>query len=182
MSNQTDTPTEQQLEEWRQARLRRRTWFGYLADDTVEHIAQRMLNLLGSGPITVVTNDVDYPFAMPEVRTSQVVKPLEGGPCKGELFGVRRIGDEERDYQMASISWHDDNYVMGMHASHRTEHDAAADSRDESKVKRTTYVLIEGGVTSDPRDRGRRDRVEITFWSASGHKHQWVLMPEQSRD
>lgn len=183
---ETATPTP---EEVRSRRERGRTWYGYLADDTVDHIVERIENLLTGRRYTFVAYNVEQVrFAHPEVRTGQRLTPR--GHDDGKAIHKHKIGDplgyagaeEGKTWESAGLSVADTYGSWGLHSSHATEADARADAEDEAKRHRTTYVLIEGGRTDDPRDVGRRDRIEVRHFNYMNPPEMlvWVIAVEPS--
>lgn len=169
-------PTPEQIRTRREVR---RTWFGYLADDNVEHVAQRIFNLLHGRRYTFASTNVEMKHTPPDVRTGQRLCP-ENHDAK-QSPKVTRIGDRlswgEGVANYCHITCADTYGSWGIHSSFATEAEAYAAARDDSRSWQTTYVLIEGG--SHPDDTGgRRDRIEIR--QTNGYKETlwWVIIPE----
>lgn len=181
---ETATPT---AEEVRTRREKSRSWYGYLADDTVEHVAQRISNLLTGRRYTWVSYNVEQVrFAHPTVRTGQRLTPEHA--TDGKALRVHHLGDprgyDEGVSTSAGISAADTYGAWGIHASHATEAAARADAEDEVKRTRTTYVHIEGGCSDDPRDVGRNDHIEVRHYNYVNPPEMlvWVIAIEPSAD
>lgn len=185
---ETQTPT---AEESRTARREsRRTWYGYLSDETVEHIAERIRNLLTGRRYTFVSLNTTQTRTMPEVRTGQRMTPEKH--VRREAVSVHRIGEPldyagaepDKAWESCGLSVADTYGVWGMHASHATEADAYKDSADPEKAHRATYVTIEGGRSDDPRDVGRRDRIEVIQYNGLNppERLHWVIAIEPPPD
>jgi hypothetical protein len=156
-------------EEIREARERRRMWWGHLADDNVEHVAKRIENLLTGRRYTFVSLNTEHVHTMPEVRTGQHLDPK--GHVSGKAVNVYR-----GDFPHIMVA---DSYgSWGMSTRHVTEAEANKDHDDPAKMHRTTYVVIEGGLSNDPRDLGRRDRIEVCFYNGLKQMLHWVIAVE----
>ncbi len=191
-----ETPPALTDEEIRANRESRRTWFGPLADDNIEHVVTRMRRLLTGQYYTFVANVADYAFAVPDVRASQFLTPgktTDGTPHDG--IRMHRIGDEmthiglEDDgkvWDSCGLSIIDNYGVGGFHSSFATERAAydALHSGDLSKSRWVTQFVIEGGNSDDPREVGSRDRIEATFYNymSPPQQIQWVITPERHWD
>lgn len=185
---ETATPTP---EEVRSRRERGRSWFGYLADDNVDHVVERISNLLTGRRYTFVAYNVEHAaFAHPEVRTGQRLSPR--GHTDGRAIHKHRIGDplgwageadEDRHWTSAGLSVADTYGSWGLHSSHATEAEAADDwgtEKNHPRRHRCTYLHIEGGRTDDPRDVGRSDRIEVRHFNYMNPPQMlvWVIAIE----
>lgn len=138
------------------------TWFGCLADDNIEHVAQRIRNLLTGRRYTWVAYNVEHvTYAFPEVRTGQRLAPQH--TTDGEALRVHRIGEPQahsgKPWTTAGLSASDTYGAWGLHTSYATEAEARADQHEPDRRHRVTYLRIEGGTAPD--DIGSQNRIEI---------------------
>lgn len=182
-------------EEIRARRALRRTWYGPLADDNVEEIVARFRRLLSGQYYTVITNNADYDFEMPEVKVSQFLTPST--TTYGEKHdGIRhhRIGDptnvewngSEKTWSSCGVTIVDSYGVYGISSTFATEREAydAWNSNDISRRRWVTYLAIEGGYSDDPREVSSKDRIEITQYNlvSPPQQLQWIFAPERHWD
>lgn len=189
-----ETPPVLSEQEIRARRERRRTWYGCLADDNVDHIAERIRRLLKGQYYTVMTNNADYDFAMPDIRVSQFLVPYTTVTSREKTDGIRvsRYGEPEifgepgELSKFCGINIHDSYGSYGVHSPFQTEQEAYAayHSGDMSRRRQVTYILIEGGHSDDPREVGSRDRIEIGQYNfvAEPQQLQWIFAPERHWD
>jgi hypothetical protein len=170
--------TEQRTPEQRTARQETMpTWYGYLADENVQHIADRIRNLLAGRRYTFASINASHAhFTGPEVRTSQELRP-EHTDSKTTPT-VYRFGEpmtfSPGRWKSCGITVADTYGAWGIHSSHATQADAYAD-RDAEK-KTWTYVTIEGGRT--PEDVSRKG-IQIQQFNGPGEILHWTITPEQ---
>ena len=167
--------TETQLSpaEFQERRKSRHHWYGYLADENVEHVADRIRTMLGGSTYTFVANNVEQKSAVPEVRTSQRLTPEK--TLSKQSPRVSRIGDEQNFggettiSDWCGISCADTYGSWGIHAPHTTEAEARADERH------STFLSIYGGLG----ENGSRERIEIHHRNGYGEMLHWVIAVEQ---
>lgn len=173
-------PTDEEIQAHWQGRY---TYWGYLADDNVEHVAQRIKNLLdGRGYTFVAQNASHASHSAPEVRTSQRLKPKKN--IYKEAPSVYRIGEPlswkpDEISETCGLSCSDTYGVWGIHSSFATEREARKAADDGSTVTQTTYFVIEGGRAPD--DIGRNSRIEIRQYNGYGEILHWTIAPEHER-
>lgn len=162
----TTTSTPEQI---RAKRETRREWYGYLADENVQHIADRIHTMLDGKCYTFVSNNVEHKSAAPEVRTGQRLTPEKH--ARKESPRVTRIGDEQAwgdgTSMFCSITCADTYGVWGIHSSHATESEAREDPRFR------TYIHIVGGL-----GHGGREQIEIHQKNGYDETLHWVIAPE----
>jgi hypothetical protein len=188
------TPPRLSDEEIRTRRESQYTWYGHLADDNVEHIATRIRRLLKGQYYTVVTNNADYKYSMPEVKVSQFLVPYTRTSTgeKSDGIHVGRIGDPEvfgdtgELSKYCGINIHDSYGSYGIHSTFTNELAAreAYHSSDMNRRRWTTYITIAGGYSDDPRAVGSSDRIEITQYNLESEpcQLQWIFAPERHWD
>lgn len=150
----------------------RYTYWGYLADDNVEHVLLRLKNLIGDRSYTFVTQNSLFEGNAPEVRASNRVTK--------DGFRFHRMDEDGREDKSCSIGWSDDYYSTGVHSWFATEREANKAASDPKKAKQTTYFMIEGGRAPD--DIGKNSRVEFKQYAPGGNLIWWVIAPEHERN
>lgn len=175
MTESLQTLTPEQIKARREAN---RTWWGYLADDNVEHVAQRIRTMLEGRRYTFVATNVEFKSTVPEVRTSQRLEPEKAVDKVSPR--VHRIGDldwEDKPGTSCSIVCCDTYGVWGIHSDYATEREAREDA-NKGHENRCVYVHIDGGLDSE--HLGRNDQIQITQWNYMSPRErlQWVIAPE----
>lgn len=157
MTETTATPTP---EERRTRREAARSWSGYLAEENIAHVHERIVKMLTGRLYTWVANNVEQKHTAPEVRTSQKLKD-----DKREPSAILRT-----DNDLFSTNYSDSYGVWGLWTTHKTEREAWEDR----KIEKTnwTYVNIEGDGT------GQRDKIEVHHYNGFAEMLHWVIMPE----
>lgn len=151
-------------EEFAARRLKRRTWHGHLAADTVDQIAERIRRLIGDGQrYTWIANNTAQPHMFPEVRTGQRVEPGKATDRQG-----LRVTKGDGSVHLTVV---DTERVWGIHSHFATEAEAREAAQADTD-KATTYVLIEGWGD------GTTDRIEIAQFNGYGERLHWVIAPQ----
>lgn len=165
-------------EDVRTRRERARTWHGLLADDNVEHIADRIRNILTGRRFTWVDSNAYLAaaaWAGPHVRTSCALDPNRPDPVTFHRIGDPTgydWNDAPRTHDWCGLNVVDTGYVWGISSRHATE----AEARDAQSAgeKTWTSVSIEGGIPEDP-----RGQIRIQQFNGPGEILHWVITPEQ---
>lgn len=140
-------------------RENRRSWYGWLAHENVDHVAERIRTMLEDRPYAWVANNTSNPSSFPEVRTDQRLDAQSA--VDGKPLRVWREGD------IAGITAVDTYGVWGVHTTFLTE--------KEARDHQGTYLHVVGN------GEGRYDRIEIRQKNGYGETLHWVIKP-QARD
>jgi hypothetical protein len=163
-------------EDVRSRRERARRWYGHLADENVEHVADRIRNILTGRRFTWVDSNAYLAaaaWAGPGVRVSCALSPTSREPVTFHRIGDATgydWNDAPPAHEYAGISVVDTSYVWGISTRHATEADSrAARSAGE---KTWTSVVIDGGLDDDPNHLGQ---IEIQQFNGPGEMLHWVI-------
>jgi hypothetical protein len=154
-------------------RERSYTWFGYLADDNIEHIAMRIRNILEGRRYSWTFHNADLPNASPELKTS--LRLTDG-------VKVHRMGEPDYDgkpREYAYISFPNGQVTCGFNTLFKTEAEFYADVEN---AKRGTYFVIEGGRTPD--DIGRQTSIKVKEYNFNSPREllHTAIVPERNDD